>query len=448
MPNIRLVVGAIAVIGALLSGHTHASADEPGPSPTQQWIDDVVPAPALPPAATPAERDLSPELSALWNAVSASPTGDPIFDRWPEDLAGRAPGEIVEWRDVTATAAPLVVVPIRRALLLKFRSSDSYGKPSFGTATLIVPAAEWTGAGSRPVVVNALPINSLGRTCTPSYALAHGLHQKFSTGDLVPPTTAWAVQRGYAVLVPDHEGPRMAYGEPIVAGHAVLDAIRAVRQQLPVEFGESRFAVSGYSGGAIASFGAAMLLGEYAPELAQVVAGTSMGGLITDYRAIAEKFNGNVASGILMAAGLAIAREHPQMLAHLNNLAQWVAISPIKDTCGDSNGPLGVLGLPIDVGLDVADPLRSDFIESYFEHVDLTGRKAVAPMYIYHGSLDFGVPIEQGLALQRKQCELGVTAFHQPLFGEHIIGLFGGWPGSMTWIDARLRGEPAPNSCH
>ena len=37
----------------------------------------------------------------------------------------------------------------------------------------------------------------------------------------------------------------------------VLDSIRAVRNRLPAEFGHSRFAPHGYSGGAIATRGAA-----------------------------------------------------------------------------------------------------------------------------------------------------------------------------------------------
>ncbi|MFC4125274.1 lipase family protein [Nocardia rhizosphaerae] len=152
---------------------------------------------------------------------------------------------------------------------------------------------------------SGLPINSLGATCTPGYALAHGPHPKFNSGDLFPLTTAWALSRGHAVLVPDHEGPFMAYAEPTVAGHAVLDGIRAVRDLDPDMFGRSRFAVAGYSGGAIAAYGAAVLQPEYAPDLADAVAGVAMGGLISDYPAIARRFNGSVASGILMAARFA-----------------------------------------------------------------------------------------------------------------------------------------------
>ncbi|MEV0293717.1 lipase family protein [Nocardia sp. NPDC050710] len=416
------------------------------PSELQQWIDTNVPPPTIPPAASPPSRNLTPELAALWQAVRSTPSGDPIFDVWPSDLGRFAPGQIVEWRDVTATSAPLVVVPIQRAMLLKFRTTDALGAPSFGTATLVIPAAEWTGPGGRPVLVNALPINSLGLSCTPSYAMAHGLHSKFNAGDLFPPTTWSSVSRGFAVLIPDHEGPWMSYAEPNVAGHVVLDSIRAVRNSSN-EFTGSRFAVGGYSGGAIASYAAAMLVAEYAPELNGVLVGASMGGLAADYRTVARQFNGSSASGILLVVSLAMGREYPEILTYMNNLAQWVATSSVKDSCGETNGPLGVVGIPIEVAATVADPLGTDLAERIFRRTDLTNRRSAVPLYIYHGVHDFWIPLEGAIDIYRAQCARGVPVTFRTLGGEHIIALFSGFPGSIDWLDQRLRGVPAPNDC-
>ncbi|MGW4767246.1 lipase family protein [Nocardia sp. NPDC004278] len=462
MSKLRAVVVVAAMVGcSLLVSPVPASAG-PGisehpqpptqpagsvPSELQQWIDATIPAPSFAPAPSPPTRALPAELAALWQAVRSAPSGDRIFDEWPSGLDALAPGDIVEWRDVTATSALLVTEPISRAVLLKFRTTDASGRPSFGTATLMIPAAAWTGPGEQPVLVSALPINSLGLNCTTSYAMAHGLRNNLFGDDLFPPTTAWALSRGYAVLIPDHEGPWMAYAEPNVAGHVVLDAIRAVRNLFPAEFEGSRVAVGGYSGGAIASYAAAMLLDEYAPELAGVVVGAAMGGLVTDYRMVAQRFDGSSESGILLAVALAMGREYPEILAHMNHLAQWVASSPIKDTCGDSNGPLGVVGIPIEVAADIADPLDSDIADAIFARTDLTNRKSGVPLYIYHAATDFWIPFENGYNLYRDQCARGVPAVHRTEPGEHIIALFTGFPGEIGWLDGRLRGEPAPNEC-
>lgn len=421
-----------------------------GPAPTdstewQQWIDQVIPPPSL--ASAPPHTDLPAEQAALWRAIQSPPTGDPLFDRWPSGLDALHPGDLIEVRDVTATAAPLAVVPIARALLLKFRSTSATSTPSFGTATLLIPAANWTGPGDRPVLVNALPINSLGSRCTPSYAMAHGVHSKFSTGDLFPPTTWWGLAHGYGVLIPDHEGPRMSYAEPHVAGHVILDAIRAVRTVEPKTLGDSKFAIGGYSGGAIAAYAADMLQREYAPELSGVLAGVAVGGLATDYREVAHRFNGNIASGILMVVALGFAREHPQLVGQLNNLGERLAASPVKNTCGDSNGLLGITGVPVEVATDVSHPLDTDVADELFDAADLRDRKSAAPLYIYHGVFDIWIPESESLDLFHSQCARGVPAVFRSVLGEHSMAMMAGFTGAIDWLDQRLRGTPAPNEC-
>ncbi|WP_227983332.1 lipase family protein [Nocardia spumae] len=427
-----------------------ARADDPAPADTtewQQWIDRAIPAPGVPPAPSPPGAELPPELAGLWRAVQSPPAGDPLFDQWPAGLDALHPGDLIEVRDVTATAAPIAVVPIARALLLKFRSTGAAGAPSFGTATLLVPAARWTGPGTRPVLVNAIPINSLGLRCTPGYAMAHGVHAKFSVGDIFPPATGWALAHGYGVLVPDHEGPRMSYAEPRVAGRVVLDAIRAVRAVEPKTLGDSRFAIGGYSGGAIAAYAADMLLGEYAPELSQVLAGVAVGGLVTDYREVAHRFDGNIASGILMVVALAFAREHPELLRQTNHLGRWLATSPVNDTCGNSNGPLGVTGVPIEVATDNAHPLDTGAAREIFAASDLRDRKSGAPLYIYHGGLDIWIPEADSRELFGTQCARGVAAVYRDVPGEHSIAMMAGFPGAVDWLDQRLRAVPAPDEC-
>ncbi|MEV5649459.1 lipase family protein [Nocardia sp. NPDC052254] len=439
-----------ALLGLTLSQPPAGRADNDAPGGTaewQRWIDHAIPPPAVPPAPAPPNTELAPDLAALWRATLSPPAGDPLFDEWPAGLRTLPPGDPIQVRDVTATAAPLAVVPIARALQLKFRSTGATGSPSFGTATLLEPAATWTGPGSRPVLVNAIPINSLGSRCTPGYALAHGLHPKFSAGDLLPPTTAWALAHGYGVLVPDHEGPWMSYAEPHVAGHVLLDAIRAVRAVEPKTLGDSRFAIGGYSGGAIAAYSAAMLLDEYAPELAGVLAGVSVGGLVTDYREVAHRFDGNIASGIMMIVALAFAREHPQLLGQMNNLGRWLATSPVKNTCGESNGPLGVTGVPIEVTTETAHPLDTATANEIFDAADLRDRKSAAPLYIYHGGLDIWIPGGDSRDLFGGQCARGVPAVLRDVPGEHSIAMMAGFLGSMDWLDQRLRAVPAPDEC-
>ncbi|MEU7218470.1 lipase family protein [Nocardia iowensis] len=424
-----------------------------GPLPRlHELIDQVIPPPPIEPAPRQTEpiweaTTLSPSVVALRDASLPANIGDPMFDAWPANLAELDEGQVIEVRDVTATTAPLMLLPIQRAQLLKYRTTNAHGGPSYATATLVVPAAAWPGQGPRPVVVNNLPIDALGRGCTPGYTLAHGLNPDTSVTDFIPPTSYVAALRGYAVLIPDHEGPWMAYAEPYVAGHAVLDSIRAVRGLFPDEFGASRFGMAGYSGGAIATHGAVKLIDGYAPELADVIVGAALGGVPADYEILARSMNGNLASAVFMAAVFGIGRERPEILARMNNLAQWVATSPVKNLCGSTYGAIGVLMLPIDVAANIADPLRSDVAEEIYRVTRMADMKSATPLYIYNGEQEFWIPAEGARNLYHEQCRLGVPSVYRSVLGEHIIAGGLGYPEAMLWLDERLHGVPAPNEC-
>ncbi|WFR72984.1 lipase family protein [Prescottella defluvii] len=226
------------------------------------WIPGSVDSSVSPPDLTP------PVLETLRADMLPSPVGDPFFDEYPPGLPGMANGQIITVRDVTPAARSLPIGPVREVRQFKVKSTDATGAPSFATATLVIPATPWTGPGPRPVLVNNVPINGLGRACTTSHTMANGITPSTNFIELLRPVTAKAEERGYAVLLPDHEGPRMAYGEPYVAGHTILDTIRGMRNEYPAEFGTSKIAMMGYSGGAIATHGAVKLIDSYAPELA------------------------------------------------------------------------------------------------------------------------------------------------------------------------------------
>ncbi|MEU1980854.1 lipase family protein [Nocardia sp. NPDC019395] len=471
MRCLRTGLLALLVIVPLLTGPAAAAPPAPpglpfpglpvSPSPAnaggailpgiQQFIDRVLPPPpiAQAPGPVPTEEttDMAPGTAALRQAVLPAPVGDPIFDLWPSNLADFAPGAVLEVRDVTATAAPLIVVPIRQALLFKYRTTDAHGRPSFATATLVIPATTSPVPGARPVMVNNLPIDALGRQCTPSYTLAHGFSPDSSLTDFVPPTTHLAALRGYAVLIPDHEGPLMAYAEPYVAGHAVLDAVRAVRGWRADEFGESRFAMAGYSGGAIATHGAVKLIESYAPDLAPSLVGAALGGVPADYEILARSMNGNLASGVFMAAVLGIARERPEILSRMNHLAQWVATSPMKDQCVSTFSLPGVLLLPIDIAANIADPLQSTLAHDIYEVTRMAGLASATPLYVYNGEQEFWIPAEGARNLYYEQCSLGVPAVYRSVLGEHVVAAGLGYPEAITWLDERLRGLPAVSEC-
>lgn len=434
-----------------VSPTAHAGPVTPPPPGLPGTVDSIVPAPALPPVTAPVPPIVGAgtpaRVEALRAAIMPSNVGDPFFDAWPPSLATEPNGAVLATRDITAQTAPLVGGGIAQALQFKVKTTDSTGAPSFATATLLTPRTPWPGPGTRPVVVNNLPIDALGRACTPGYTMAHGLSFTTSVTDFVPPTTQLAIQHGYAVLVPDHEGPRMAYAEPYVAGHAILDSIRGLRNLRPQEFGDSRIAMTGYSGGAIATYGATKLIGSYAPELAGHIVGSALGGVPADFELLTHSMNGNLASGLFQAATLGIARERPAILELANNLAQQMATSPLKDQCVYELAATGIMLLPINVMANVLDPLHSPVAENIYTEMRMPGMRSTAPLYIYNGAQEFWVPSQGAREFYDDQCRLGVAAVYRAVPGEHAIAALTGYPGAMTWLDQRLQGQPAPNEC-
>jgi fermentation-respiration switch protein FrsA (DUF1100 family) len=131
----------------------------------------------------------------------------------------------------------------------------------------------------------------------------------------------------------------------------------------------------------------------------------------------------------------------------MNNLGQWVATSPLRDICGDASGPHGVVGIPIDVAANTANALDSPFAAKMFERLDLTGRTSAVPLFVYHGLHDPWIPLDDAEHMYRQQCGRGVSAVFRVVGGEHLLGYVSGYPELSGWIDARLRGEPAPSEC-
>lgn len=443
------------VAGSVLVDAESARAEPPNltavPPELPRDLDALVPEPQVRKLPRIPERSRIPgasrELQELREAIMPSPSGDPFFDRWPADLAKKRPGEIIASRDVTRTAGFLVTVPLRYAKQVKFRTTDATGGPLYGTATVFVPKTPWKGPGSRPILVNNTPIVTLGYTCTPGYTFSHGYNKDTNSTDIFPPNIQLALSRGYAVIVPDHTGARLAYAEPYVGGHVVLDSIRAAAALDPKEFGKGPVAMHGYSGGAIATNGAAKLASSYAPDQTDRLVGAAIGGVPADFRSLAGAMNANLGTGVFLSAVLGVARERPEILGVSNNLAKWLATSGLKDICTSTMGVLGLSHLPAQLLSSDPDPFHSPVAERVFEETSMPGLKASMPLFIYHGTYEWWIPATQARALYREQCALGANATYREVPAEHMAGVFVAFPEVVNWLDARLRGVPAPNGC-
>lgn len=132
--------------------------------------------------------------------------------------------------------------------------------------------------------------------------------------------------RGWFVNTPDFEGPRAAFGATVMAGHATLDAIRAVLSlagtsdvSLPSSANKLKYAMWGYSGGSLASAKAAELQVQYAPELATGFVGAALGGLVSNIGVMSNVINKTPYTGTFVLILLGIMNEYPEADAYLRS---------------------------------------------------------------------------------------------------------------------------------
>lgn len=364
-----------------------------------------------------------------------TPLGEPWFDP-PAGFEQRPPGSVLATR--TVHVGPLLT-PVTSTQIL-FRTNDSKDRPVAGVTTVIVPTAPWTGRGSRPVVAYNMAIDSLGNTCAPSWTLPRGI-----APEIVPVQSF--LRKNYAVVVTDHQGPRQGYAAGPMAGHAILDALRAMvalpRLGLPAQ---SPIAATGYSGGAIASGWAAQLAPTYAPDVNLV--GVAFGGAPTDYRILLRSLNGTVGSTLFLSATLGVAREYPEMFTLMN--ANGLRLATIaKDMCIYLTAPGGIVApIPAQALSDIPDVDRTPIAEEIIAATRMGGnRTPSAPIFIYHGQQEFWIPKQGPETLYDEWCANGARVRLEEYVGEHLVVALTGIPGAYSWIDDRLAGIPAPSGC-
>ncbi|GED98818.1 putative lipase [Gordonia crocea] len=367
-------------------------------------------------------------------AILPTPLAKPTFYADPGDLAGYAPGEIIR-TEVVRPRIPLPGTVVHRFMV---RSTDTAGNAVPVTATLIEPTRPWPGDGPRPVVVRNQPINSLGLKAAPSYRIAHRAYVD------VPPLLPLLLARRYAVLIPDHEGPRMAYSAGVMAAHAVLDSVRGFNRLRP-ELAESPSVITGYSGGAIATVWAAQEQPAYAPEL--TFRGAAAGGTPTDFNLLLRSMNGKLGSGLFAAATIGQAREYPQMTELFSDFGFYLA-TRVRDLPQPPLAAAGVARLDLSLLADDPEPFDSEVAQAVIAANKPGATAPAMPVMLYHGSPsrwvgDQFIPEEGVLELADRWRARGTAVDYLPVPGEHLIAA--GWaiPGVMRWINRSLQDPTA-----
>jgi hypothetical protein len=363
------------------------------------------------------------------------PNDDPFY-RPPAGFETSAPGTVLATRTVTVKGLGLPVPADSSQFLV--RSTDAKGEPTSVVGTLMVPNVPYP-AGPRPLVSYQPATDSLGDQCNPSYKLRAGTEAELGL-------MMQALQRGWAVVVTDYQGPKMAFAAAHMAGHAVLDGIRAAEALPGTGLAGVRTPVGmwGYSGGGLATSWAAELAPGYAPELN--IAGVASGGTPADFEAAVRQIDGGIASGLVMLASTGLTRAYPEMLSLLNDAGREM-IQRIGDMCvGEA-----VSAFPfrhLNEFTTSEDPLSEPVAKTVLGLNHLGRQTPKAPVFLYHSVFDELIPFQSAQALQADWCKAGghVTLYADAL-SEHSSLAVTGSPLAVNYLGSRFAGVDVPATC-
>ncbi|KAF9893920.1 hypothetical protein FE257_008891 [Aspergillus nanangensis] len=268
----------VTMQGGIPRTHPHHDADHDG---MKRWKDrPAEPCDVVLTANTMWTKILLPLCAAGLALVSADDPLLPSQDAWydqPDDIASYSPGDMIRTREVPPLLQPLFSsipanVSTKAVYQYLYRTTDSLGEPVAAVVTLLEPY----DSDPEKLVAYQTPYDSANPDCSPSYTVQARLGEGFGGFPLPDTNTstdipfiAAALNQGWWVLTTDYEGLEAQFTVGLQSGHATLDSIRVVLQEGPSVglSSDARYALWGYSGGALASSWAAELQPTYAPEL-------------------------------------------------------------------------------------------------------------------------------------------------------------------------------------
>ena len=371
------------------------------------------------------------------------PSDDPFYQP-PPGYQHAEPGTVLRSRDVELAFLGLIPQPVR-AIQLLYRTMDMNGDPEATATTVIVPAEVAPGQ-TCPLLSYQCAIDAVSSRCFPSYALRRRAKALGSLAQVELLLVTAALAEGWAVSVPDHEGPLGLWGAPYEPGYRVLDGIRAALGSEHVGLSPSApIGLWGYSGGGLATAWAAEMCGSYAPELDIVgaVLGSPVGNLGNTFR----RLNGSFLSGLpaMVVAALAhiypgldrVIKEHASEKgrALLDSLEKMTTLGAVIRMAGKN------LGDYLDEPLE--DILATPEVSHVFETIKLGTAVPVPPVLIVQAVHDYLIDVNDIDALAETYSSGGANvSYHRDAFNEHLLLHPLSAPMTLRWLTDRFARRP------
>jgi hypothetical protein len=384
---------------------------------------------------------------AGWATAVPAPEQDSFYVE-PAGLAGVANGAVLGSRPVEPESYGLPLPA--DAWQVRYKTVDNHGEPRAYVATVLVPHGEWTGAGPRPLLSYQVAEDGVGARCAPSYALRGGVDGVPSNAYSETGMIRFALEQGWALVVPDYQGPDSDLFGAEGYVHGVLDGIRAARAFGPAAIDPAApIGMWGYSGGAQATAVAAQSQAAYAPELP--LAGVALGGTVADLESTMSGFSGGIAGGAAVVGLVGLNRSYPDadVAQYLNESGRAKLAASQHDCLLDAalRYPfLDAAELEAWPGSITNNPALSEVVRGA-SPLFRPGAPTV-PVLIHHAIADEFAPIDSARALAGKYCAAETPArYVENPIGEHGTEAMFGLPAVLSYLADRFSAKPAPNDC-
>jgi secretory lipase len=379
-------------------------------------------------------------------AATVPAPGADAFYRAPTNLAATLPGTVLRERAVSVAAYGYQPERVKAWQVL-YRTTDTQGNPEAAVATILEP--QGATPAHRPLISYQVAEDSLGSQCAPSYELRAGAASTNSVEQTEILLIDSLMERGWAVVVPDYEGPSSAYTGGVQAGHAVLDGIRAAERFTPDGLSPgSPVGMWGYSGGALATAWAAELQPSYAPNINLVA--TAAGGVPVNLGHIAQKINGGLFAGYYLAGVVGLSRAYPALASLLSTILLPSGVKAAAEVGTECNSTIVQQFAFKDITkyTNVPDPLALPVAQQVLAADTLGQHRPTGPLYIYQAVPDELIPIADVDHLVAGYCTQGVVVDYQRNEASDHLTLVGtGAFAALQWLQDRFTGQPAPDNC-
>lgn len=380
--------------------------------------------------------------ASLPQAGTVPPSQDPFYHDAPLNLADLQHGDIIDYRSVTLPK----LLPANQAWQIKFRSENTFGKPTYAITTLVIPEL----ADKSKLVTVAPWEDASYQNCAPSYYMTSNADLG---NDLIDFAEFYSMflSRGWVLNYPDHQGPNNSFAAGHLEGKITLDSIRAIKKFTDVSKMPENFqnAMYGYSGGTIPVGWAAELQPTYAPELNISIAVT--GGNIVNLRSLFGHINGGLFAGYIVPGILGLASEYTNVWDVL-----WKFFRP------EAAGKF-LKGLSMCMIGDLTTYWFDDIIKKFFNSDKFLDDPTISqvlqdtsqghnipkiPRFIFQGVLDEIQDIKSVDAFVESYCAGGADVeYERSALTGHVLLLVTRAPLALSKIDMAFRGI-VPKGCN